>query len=204
MNLNQELIKLYTYDSSRKLGRINSSDIYNILTGDLTPENFFDNQPTDMVKLKNVWRGMAIEDRFGKELEKLGFKMKWETTGEQLKYEIPVDDFVIVVKPDFHILNGKEINCKDNEFLLETKCPNRIKEDIPNWYLYQLECQYRATGIPVYLCQINVMDNDEPIVCLIKFKPSEVRWKNILAKLKAFNQELNKLYNEVCTQTKAN
>jgi hypothetical protein len=48
-----------------------------------------------------------------------------------MKYEVKIEDFVVVVCPDFHILNGKEMGHKYDEFILETKCPLRTKDEIP-------------------------------------------------------------------------
>jgi hypothetical protein len=84
---------------------------------------------------------------------------------------------------------------KYDEFILETKCPLRTKDEIPIWYSYQLEFQHQATGLPIYLVQLNVMDNDWPLVCPISYKPSAIRYKNVCEKLSQFNKELKK-YNE--------
>ena len=108
---------------------------------------------------------------------------------KQIKYEIKVDDFVIVVMPDFHILNGNKVGCQENEFLLELKCPNKLKTEIPPWYVYQLECQFRSTNLPVYFTQINIGEGAD-LVNVIKFKPSDVRWKNIQSKLSEFHKKL--------------
>jgi hypothetical protein len=76
MNLNKAMLELYKGENHRKVGRYNSSDIYNIIKGEITPENYFGNRELDATGLKNIWRGISIEQQFGKDLEKLGYKLK--------------------------------------------------------------------------------------------------------------------------------
>lgn len=194
--LNEKILQSYQWPNHKKVGRYNSSDLYNIIRGDINEDNYFDDKIIDMTGVKNILRGVAIENELRTTLEKVGYKFKWNDDGGQMKYELTVDDFVIVVCPDFHILNGKEMGHEIDEFCLETKCPNKIKDTIPPWYQYQLECQYQALKIPIYLTQVNVMNNDWPLLCPLKYKPSPIRWKNICKKLAEFNTTLKNKYEQ--------
>lgn len=195
--LNNQFLKLYDWPNHRKVGRYNSSEIYNIIKGELTVENYFDNSPMNMGKLKNIWRGIGLEAKMREDLEKIGYKLKWNEEGGQMKYELKVEDFVIVVCPDFHVLNGLEMGHSVNEFILETKCPNKVKTEIPPWYLYQLECQSQATHLPIYLTQINTSgDNDWGLICALEYTPSPIRFKNIKEKISEFNKQLKNKYKE--------
>lgn len=192
--LNEKILNSFQNKNHKKVGRYNSSDLYNIIKGDINVDNYFDDNAIDMRGVKNILRGVALENELRNILEKVGYKLKWNDDGGQMKYELKVEDFVIVVCPDFHILNGKEMGHKIDEFCLETKCPNNIKDNIPPWYHYQLECQYQVLKIPIYLTQVNIFDNDWPLLCPLLYKNSPIRWKNLCEKLSQFNKELKNKY----------
>ena len=67
---------------------------------------------------------------------------------------------------------------------------NKIKDTVPPWYQDQLECQYRMlkeylkAEPKIYLTIINIYQNDYPLLLHIPYKPSDVRWKNILKIIK--------------------
>jgi hypothetical protein len=83
-----------------------------------------------------------------------------------------------------------------DEFVVEVKSPNKVKIEEPAWYLHQMDWQHKATGVPVFLVQINVLgDNDWPLICAIEHKFSQIRLDNSTKKLSEFNKELKK-YNE--------
>jgi len=123
----------------RQIGRYWSSEIYSILKGKLTPKNFFEPKQIDITGARNIISGMAFEAQLKDIFEKTGVKFKY---GDEIKREIKItDDIVLVSKPDFEF----------EDWVLETKYPTKTRQGIPEWWLYQLESEYRATNKPVKL-----------------------------------------------------
>jgi hypothetical protein len=87
------------------------------------------------------------------------------------------------MRPDFPL----------SKVVLETKAPNKLKDNIPPWYVEQCEIQYRLLNKPIIMTLINTGDNDYPLLLGIEYKPSEIRWKNIINKVKLFHQKLVEL-----------
>lgn len=201
MNLNELALKQFNQHRERKIGRYSATDIYKIRRKDLTPENFFDDNEVDHQGLKNIFRGLALEDALLKLFDDL--KIEQVRNGEQqlkLVWDVEKDcpatketKIELVMKPDFVFKNDK-----GEYIVLETKCPNKIKDTVPPWYQDQLECQYRMlkeylkAEPKVYLTIINIYQNDYPLLLHIPYKPSEVRWKNILNIIKKFDNDNRK------------
>ena len=152
-----------------------------------------------MKGVKNIFRGYAYESQLLKEFDKIGLKqerngddqlkIEYDVLGERIipKEELEAKDYkkpeiVLVMKPDFPL----------EKVVLETKAPNKLKDNIPPWYLEQCEIQYRLLNKPIIMTLINTGDNDYPLLVRIEYKPSEIRWKNIREKIIKFNNELNK------------
>ena len=199
MNLNELALKQFNQHRERKIGRYSATDIYKIRRKELTPENFFDDNVIDEQGLKNMFRGLALEDGVLKLFKDLKIeqirdkdrqlKLVWDVENNCLATKKA--NIELVMKPDFVFKNDK-----GEYVVLETKCPNKIYDNIPPWYQDQLECQYRMLKSylkaepKVYLTIINIYQNDYPLLLHIPYKPSEVRWKNILTIIKKFDKQL--------------
>ena len=80
MNLNELALKQFNQHRERKIGRYSATDIYKIRRKDLTPENFFDDNEVVHQGLKNIFRGLALEDA----LLKLFVDLKIEQVREEI------------------------------------------------------------------------------------------------------------------------
>lgn len=178
MNGKELLIKYLNKDKhERKLGRYYASEIFGIMKGYKTVENFFEvEQITDNVD--GILNGIMKEDFVAKIFKEMEVPCK--CGDEQSKYELKItDDILIVVKPDFEF----------KDVVWETKAPifyrdfSKIKES----YLHQLECEYRATNKDVYL---GYFIEGKILPKLVKYKPSERRWNSTIKKIKSFHEEL--------------
>jgi hypothetical protein len=195
-DINDSILESYNQSRERRLGRYSATDV-NKMFKDLTPENFFEPKPVDMKGVKNIFRGYAYESQLAKEFEKIG--LKYEKDGEgQLKIEYDVlgdriipkeeleskdykpPEIVLVMKPDFPL----------EKVVLETKAPNKLKDNIPPWYVEQCEIQYRLLKKKIVMVLINTGDNEFPLLLGIEYKPSDIRWKNIREKIVRFHKKL--------------
>lgn len=159
-------------EHKREIGRYWSSEIHAIKKGYLKPEEFFKKRIIDEKGTRMILTGLAFEDK----LEKILTEMKIDYE-YQAKKEIELDDFVLVVKPDFVF----------KDFVLETKFPfSPIKDEIPERYLDQLEAEYRAFYKPVWLGAFSIPFQ----IRFFEFTPSRRRWKNIITSLATFHQKL--------------
>lgn len=179
-----EILEKYYNDDreehERKIGRYWASDIYSILKGYLKPKNFFNKKPIDLKGAGMIATGEAFEDKLKKIFDVVDIDYEY-----QAKKEIQIDDdIVLVVKPDFVFEHA----------VLETKFPFRSfplnTEGIPERYLYQLECEYRAFYLPVYLGVFTIPFN----LTTIEYIPSKLRWKKIIRTLRDFDKELRALH----------
>jgi len=166
----------------RKRGRYYASEINAIRKGWKLPGDFF--KPNEITEnFDGILNGTMKEDFLAKIFTEM--KIKCACGEKQTKYEIPVkaqepvDDIVIVCKPDFEFKNE----------VWETKAPityrdfSKIKES----YKDQLECEFRATGKQV---KLGYFVEGQIFPILLPYKPSDVRWRNIKKKLKEFHQEV--------------
>ncbi len=172
MKLDEVLLKyVNTEKKERTPDRLWASDIYNIIKKKVTPESFFEHEQIDLESARRIISGLAYEQMWANILSSQGIEFEY-----QKKYEIPIEDFTLVVTPDFEFKDRVE----------ETKFPSRIPEVIPEWYEYQLEAEHRATNKPVYLAIFT-----HPFdIRHIAFEPSEERWKKIQEALIDFHQKL--------------
>jgi len=159
----------------RELGRYNSSELYQIIQGKLNAKNFFDARKIDEQGVRNISTGIASEDYLTKTFKEMKVKVQ-----SQIKKEIKItDEITLVAKPDFVFDN----------FILEVKAPTRQFDEIPIWYVYQLECYYHAFYLPVYLGEIS-----HPFqVRIISYTPLKSRWSKIKRSLVEFDRELREI-----------
>jgi len=164
-------------EHKRAVGRYWATDIGPIMKGYLTPENFFERKPIDLMGCRMVLTGICFEDMLKKMFETLRVDCE-----SQIKKEIKIDDEItLVVKTDFVF----------KDFVIETKFPfSMIRENtIPDRYVSQLECEYRSLYKRVYLGVFSVPFD----LKLIEYIPSQRRWNTILRVLKDFHQKLKQL-----------
>ena len=168
-NLIEEFINKEHHE--RVVGRYNSSELYNILRGKLSPEDLFKPNKIEGKGVGNVSTGIASEDFLTKVFEST--KAECEP---QVKKEIKLGDIVIVAKPDFVF----------KDFVLEVKCPVRYLDNIPPWYETQCEAYHRAFKRQVYLGVIS-----HPFsVKTIKYVPNDELWEQIKKVVKEFHLEV--------------
>jgi hypothetical protein len=182
--LNEAILKKYNEPRERKLGRYSATDVYKIKRGELTPENFFKPKPIDMKGVKNIFRGYAYESQLLKEFNELGVEQ--ERNGDcQLKIEYKInEEITLVMKPDFVL----------PMVALETKAPNKLKDEIPLWYTDQCEIQYRLLNKKIVMVFINTNDNEYPLLNGVEYKPSDIRWKNICECIINYHKKVKELY----------
>jgi hypothetical protein len=180
--INQLLLDYYNSKQyPRKFGRYSVSDIYKIKKKELTPGNFFSLNKLDMKGLKNIWRGIGLEDKLTNDFREVGIKQERTEDDKQIKIEYKLtDEITLVMKPDFVLDN----------FVIETKCPNKIYDKVPPWYEYQCEAQYRMLNKDVYLTLINIYDNEYPLLLPIKYEPKEKKWEEIKSIITKFHELL--------------
>ena len=165
----------------RKTGRYWASEIYSIRKGYVTPDNFFDVKPVDVDGCRNILTGMAYEDMFSRMLKELQVPFM-----SQEKFIVRVNpEIVIVVTPDF-IFNNSVLETKHPVSSLKVKDIFEDTPTIPYSYLDQLECEYRATNLDVYL---GAFTTPFGLRC-IKYIPTEKRWNDIKETIIKFHNEL--------------
>jgi len=162
-------------DKPREIGRYFASELYGIIKGETTPENFFEKREVDELGSKYISEGIAIENYLQKVFEEMNVDVICQD-----KKEIQItDEIVLVVKPDFNF----------KTFLAELKRPAKVWEEIPIKWVYQLESYYRAFYLPVYLWQAFYP-------CSIKqlnYTPLEMRWRKIKRILCEFHNGVKKV-----------
>jgi len=180
----QELLGKYLNRNQhpRKKGRYYASEVSAIRKKWKLPEDFFKpNKITD--NFDGILNGTMKEDFLAMIFTKMEIPCKCGK--DQSKYEIPIkaqepiDDIVIVCKPDFEF----------SEVVWETKAPmtyrkfNEVKES----YKDQLECEFRATGKQV---KLGYFVEGQIFPILVPYKPSDIRWKNIKKSILKFHNEI--------------
>ncbi|MEM5871467.1 MAG: hypothetical protein QW051_01200 [Candidatus Aenigmatarchaeota archaeon] len=181
MNTNELILNYINSEKKpREVGRYWATDIYPILKGYLTPKNFFTYKEIDLKGASNILSGEAYETKWKEILEFNRVKFKY---GEEAKKEIVIGDkIILVVKPDFEFEN----------WVLETKCPakeTKFISEIPEKWIYQLECEHRATNKPVYL---GIFSHPFSLT-YYSYKPSLARWNLIQKTLIEFDTKLRSL-----------
>jgi len=177
MNLNNLFLNYVNQPKERTYGRYYASELYSIIKGYLKPEDFWKTKEIDIIGAKNILRGEAYESKLKEVLEfnKVDFKY-----GDEIKYEIPInEEIILVVKPDFEF----------KDFVIETKFPVKDVQEIPDKWKYQCEAEHRATNKPVILGVFNNIFD----VRFIPYKPSEATWKQIKKALIDFHSKVPKI-----------
>ncbi len=178
MRINEIVKKWVNSDKEkepRKLGRYWTGDINSILKGYTTPENFFEKgEEIDESGVRMIVSGIASERMLTTIFQDMNVSCKF-----QEKREIKItEEITLVVKPDYLF----------EDFLLETKHPFKLFDNIPDRYNFQLEAYYRGFYLPVYLGVFSHPFN----VKLMTFIPSKSRWKKICNTLIEFHEKLKK------------
>jgi hypothetical protein len=183
MKANDLLIASANYDDGtheRKIGHYYCSEIYSIRKGYLKPEQFFEERVIDLQGAMNIEGGNTDEEGWARVLKRNNIKFIREP-----KKVMNIEDIELVVKPDF-IINGK--------ILLETKSPTKITRTIPDKWKDQLEAEYRAFELPVYLGVFRNNPYRRFSLEEIKYEPSERRWENIKNIIVDFHTKLCNLH----------
>lgn len=176
-----EIVKSYcNYDDeehTRKVGRYYSSEISSIKKGYLTPEKFFKKKKFDTLAAKRISSGRILETGFEEMLTTLKVEHIYNP-----KYEIKVDDFVIVCKPDFVF----------PKFVIETKFPGteRSWEYLMDSYKYQLQAEHEVTQKPVYLGRFVMENGNEFNIKFRKHISSEKLWEEAVEIMRKFDSSL--------------
>ena len=177
MKLSELLLKYHNQkeEEPRQIGRYYASELYKIIKGEITPENFFEKKVIDERSCKFICEGLAVEDFLTKVFTETGVDFE-----PQVKKEIQItDEIVLVAKPDFCF----------KTFIAELKRPNEIKEEIPVWWAYQCEAYYRAFYLPVHLWQWYYPCGIKELI----YVPSKWRWDKIKTTLVQFHNNLKKV-----------
>ena len=178
-NMNQsQLIQAYlTRDKDkhqRFVGKFSASDLSSIMGGYMTPKNFFAEKKINALSAKKMITGIILEDGLTRLLENANIDFK-----SQQRYEIPIDDFIVVAKTDFEFGGA----------IYETKWTEKTIDQAMETYQWQLQLQWEATKKPVYLTKISIPFD----LRAYKFEPSEERFEHIKTTLRWFHGELKKL-----------
>jgi len=157
----------------RQIGRYYASEVYAISKGYFRVEDFHKEREVNIYGCENIAGGCAYEDYLSKLLSWNKAKCSY-----QEKREIKIDDeIVIVVKPDFLF----------DDMLWETKYPDSpMKDEIPDKWKFQLECEARAFNKRTYLG----IFRRHPFLTLVEYKPSIIRFNNIKKIVTKFHKEL--------------
>lgn len=182
----QQLIKQFVNSREkrpRKIGRYWATDILPIMKGEITPENFLiGRKEVDLEGAKMIATGIFMEQGLREIFTKCG--VLGEFDDKKTKKEIKItSDITLVTTPDF-VLSDK---------VIETKFPFGLmkKDEIPDRYKYQLECEYRAYYKRTYLGVLSIPFN----LTLIEYFPSQWRWRQIQNLLIEFHKKVVK-YNK--------
>ncbi len=156
----------------RKIGRYNSSELYEIMTGRLKPEDFLKPKTFDLNSYRAMYEGEVRE-----------YALKQLLDASEVKYEYQVKE----VKK----FKGFEIVCVADfvfpDYILECKSPREFS-GIKEYNRPQLEAQFRIFNQPVYVMYLKERMESQTF----KYIPSEKLWDTILEKVKEFNQVVGK------------
>jgi hypothetical protein len=160
-------------DRERQVGRYYASEVGQVVKGYAKPKDFFTKRKIDRQGVKNIMSGQAFETELKNALDHANRPYEYEP-----KKEIKIDDFAIVVKPDFVL----------PEILIETKFPVKLgsPSDYLERYKYQLECEYRAFEKKTYLgIFIHPFD-----LSLYEYHPSDKLWSEIQDEMRYFHKKV--------------
>ena len=189
---------LSKFINSRKIERpeytYGSSELYGIMNEYTSAEEYLNPKPFNDESCSKMIDGIAMENMFEEILKFNDIPHKYQTN-----YTISCGSFnpnskypvLIECHPDFEFDN----------FIIETKSSDKPLDKLLITYQYQLEVQFRCTNKTIYLGKFSRPFNLE----LIRFIPSDKRWKKISHKIKKFNSQVCRLrkkqkYNQRCLQ----
>ncbi len=155
----------------RKIGRFNSSDIYNILSGELTPENYFKDKKKDLFACKNITEG---------EIREMALKLLFDASKVKFEYQVKG----IWKEPDFEIVCVTDFLFKDK--VVECKSPMKFSGGIKDYHKPQLEAQFRIFNRPVYALYLKERWDNQ----IFRYKPDPQLWDLIIKKLGEFQTQL--------------
>lgn len=189
---------LSNYINSRKIERpeytYGSSELYGIMNEYTSAEEYLNPKPFNDESCSKMIDGIAMENMFEEILKFNKVPHKYQTS-----YTISCGSFatinikhpvIIECHPDFEFDN----------FIIETKSSDKSLDKLLITYQYQLEVQYRCTNKTIYLGKFSRPFNLE----LIRFIPSNKRWKTISHKIKMFNAKVCKLRKQLKKEQKEN
>ena len=157
---------------TRKVGQIWASDLYNIIQKKVVPANYFKREPIKLEGVRNILSGIAFEKQWEEVLLANGVKHEYN---KRLVYALG-DDLELIIRPDFIF----------EDRVVETKFPVREHDDIPAWYAYQMEAEFRVTGLPVFAGYFS-----HPFdIKFKKFEPLDSRWDKIKKAVYEFDEQL--------------
>jgi len=158
----------------KEIGRYWASAIKDIRSKKITPENFFEPHKIEEKGLPIVFAGMMYEDAFTKILTKTKSPVQF-----QVKLEIPLSEEITIISVIDYVFEKEG---------LETKKPLYPLNTIPERYKDQLECEFRALGMQMYLGEFT-----SPFgLRRWKYEPNDIRWEEIKTLLREFDSELRK------------
>ena len=171
----KELIKTYVNSKEkreRKIGRYHASELYNIVAGNLKTKDFFKRKDVYIVGSCNIDEGIIREDAL-----KTRFDAQKIPHEYQPKKVLKIDEEIeLAVVADFKFLDK----------ILEVKSPTTMPNEIKPWNKHQLEAQYRAFGLPVYIGYIKERWENR----CFKYEPNDIFWEKTIESLKQFHQKL--------------
>lgn len=159
-------------EKERVLGRYHSSEIFSILKGYLTPQDFFKPRPKDLTAAKRILVGIAMENQLTDIFKETGIEFKTQQKKEQT-IATEQGDITLVAQLDYEF----------NGWILETKFSFGGK--IENYYP-QLCCYEKIFNKPVKLGILSVPFN----LKIIDYKADDKLWSAIINKLKSFHEEV--------------
>ena len=175
------LTELLTRDHKRenKIDRFNSSEVWAILNGYITPKEYLFGKKLEMKDIKTMWRGTIKHKALESYLKELG----WET---EVKTEINY-------KPDkehFWTLVGKADGIKENE-VLELKTSEKIINQAKPWQEFQVKLYCSLFNKEIGGIYQPIFTKDQFLLRLIgEVKKNDKWFREVIEKLNDFYKKL--------------
>jgi len=183
MNINQLIFQHYNKPSTheRHKGIYWATDIKRIKDGVLTPENFYSNarDEIDWKGIGNIFTGCAYEAQLIHILNEEKIKCT-----PHKKKDIKIAKGIIL---------RANLDVMFHKATVEMKAPTKLRFEIPEWNKDQAETYVRAWKKDVYFYFFVPRDMVEQmgkLIIEVKYKPSELRWKNIKKLLIDFDSKV--------------
>lgn len=181
MTLWEQYVNRNNEEHQKQIGRYWASESYSIFKGYTTPRNFFDKKIIDLKGAKNIISGEADEQMLENVLVALDIKHEYN-----VKKEMDLGGITLVVKPDFIFDN----------VIIEVKAPEKLTYGIPDKWVWQLECEFRAFEKPVWLGVFRNNPERRFDLSLYFYSPSKERWELIKKTIWEFHKKLLKVGNK--------